>query len=137
MLPQVLAICAFLSQTQNARHCLFEVLPADGKRLEKPAGKGVELYSWKATDGSMRYSLLWGTNRLKTGAEIKSAACAMADLAQVKAILSRLANGEHVFWMWTSAECADCSYPPRETIEILVAHAKHVGVSLEVDVGDK
>jgi len=38
--------------------------------LSQPAMKGMELYSWQMVDGSWNYSLLTGTNRQKTVAEV-------------------------------------------------------------------
>jgi hypothetical protein len=132
MLVAVLAICASLVQAQSKPRCLSEGLPPEGKRLAKPAFKGMELYSWRAADRSMSFSLLWGTNRPKTGNEIKSPACVLADTGAVKAMFSRLAKGEHVFWMWTSAGCPDCTYPPQKEVDTLLAHAKQAAIVLDL-----
>ena len=101
------------------------------QRFEKPAAKGVELYSWKARSGSYRFSLLWGTNRNKTDSEIKSPQCTLADVPTTKAALSLLAKGEHVFWSNAVCPKKDCAYPPDEVVEDLRAHAERIGVSLE------
>ena len=136
MFVSALAILAVLSTVQPAARCLSDMLPSDGTRVAKPAGKGVELYSWEARDGRLQYAFLWGTNRLKTKAEIKSPACALTTTAEVMGIFSRFAAGEHVFWFWTAEECAECAYPSQETVDALVAHARVVGIKLELGARD-
>ena len=78
-----------------------------------------------------------GTSRRKTQAEIKSPACALTKTAEVMGVFSRFAVGEHVFWLWTAEECADCAYPSRETVEALIAHASALGIKLELGAGRK
>jgi len=68
-------------------------------RAEKPAFKGIELYSW--TEGETkewRFSLLRGTNRLKKPAEIMDPKTMIKTLDELKTRLSALAVGEQVFW---------------------------------------
>ena len=44
---------------------------ADDKREEQFRFKGVELYSWKDTEGGWVFVLVNGTNRLKAEKEVK------------------------------------------------------------------
>ncbi len=61
--------------------------------------KGWELFSWlDATTGTMRYSLLMGTNRLKTEAEVTSPAMTLSDVAAAESALRALAPGQAVIW---------------------------------------
>ena len=98
--------------------------------------EGCGTHSWEARDGRSLYAFLWGTNRLKTKAEITSPACALTTTAEVMGIFSRFAAGEHVFWFWTAEECAECAYPSQETVDALVAHARVVGIKLELGARD-
>lgn len=125
-----IALCAMLLEARQPPTCLSSQLPSDGTRAVKPPIKGVELYSWRAQNGRMRFSLLWGTNRLKTEGEIKAPTCALSP-PEVKAALSRLAEGEHVFWMWDPRECPSCSQPSSEVVAELTAHATRVGITIE------
>lgn len=68
-------------------------------REERPAMKGRELYSWQDEKNQWRFSLVLGTNRLKTVDEVQAKPL---DLAQLKKELSQLAKGEYVFWMVSS-----------------------------------
>ncbi len=78
----------------------------DAARGAQHSMKGWELYVWSA-DGEPRFSLLVGTNRLKTPAEIfgdqqqdsKVAPAVNVDLAGIRAGLAQLAPGnEIVVW---------------------------------------
>jgi hypothetical protein len=69
---------------------------SDPNRPEKPAFKGMELYSWQAEDGQWTFSILIGTNRNKTLVEIQETTL---DLDQVKQQFCEMAKGEQVFWM--------------------------------------
>jgi hypothetical protein len=101
-----------------------------GERFPERASKGVELYSWKTTDGGLRFSLLWGTNRNKTDSEIRARGCTLPDVASTKAAFGRLAKGERVFWANDTCPRKDCTYPSDKVIEDLRAHAKSVEVTL-------
>ncbi len=132
MAAVLIALCAMLLEAGQPPTCLSKQLPSDGRRATTPAIKGVELYSWRTRDGTMRFSLLWGTNRLKTEAEVKSPTCALS-APQVKAALSRLAEGEHVFWIRDPSECPSCSLPGPEVVAELAAHASQVGITIETN----
>jgi len=57
--------------------------------------KGWELYSWPA-DHSVKYSLLVGTNRNKTAAEIHAKPLGLGEVEQK---LGELAAGQDVIWV--------------------------------------
>lgn len=102
--------------------------------LQKPgaglAMKGYELYSWQA-DGAWSFSLLVGTNRLKTYEEVTSAEVAVQGVEAIKAALGELPNGEQVFW--SAKRVPDTALPPDEVINEIAAHCEQVGVVLAVD----
>jgi hypothetical protein len=61
--------------------------------------KGWELYTWRdPVDGERRFSLLVGTNRLKSLEEIVDPEQAVAGIAGLERLLERLQPGEQVFW---------------------------------------
>jgi hypothetical protein len=119
-----------LAPVRGAAGQCFADPPPPQTRLLKSAHKGVELYSFLGGDGTLQWSMLWGTNRNKTQAEIRSAPCSLHSMEELKEALGRLAVGEHVFWMWDPKVCPFCSYPARETIDALIGHARSVGVCL-------
>ena len=71
---------------------------ADPDRAEKPAFKGMELYSWKPEGKDWHFSLLVGTNRLKPAEEIKKPENTVVGTEELKKRLAKLAKGESVFW---------------------------------------
>lgn len=73
-------------------------------RAEKPAFKGMELYSWLPAGKDWHFSLLPGTNRLKSVPEIKAEETAIAGSDDLKVRLARLAEGESVFWQHLAEE---------------------------------
>lgn len=75
---------------------LVMALTASGQEL--PRGmKGYELYSWKVK-GQWHYSLLVGTNRSKSYAEITSPQVERIGIEALKAELKKVPKGEEVFW---------------------------------------
>jgi len=84
------------------------------------AFKGVELYSWSAcTSCAWSFSLLLGTNRMKTLAEIKAPSQTLVGVPQLKEHLSRLPSGEQVLWLGPRRH-RELSLPPVETIADIV-----------------
>lgn len=59
--------------------------------------KGYELYSWKVK-GKWHYSLLSGTNRVKSFDEITTNRTIRVGDAALKSELKNLPKGEEVFW---------------------------------------
>jgi hypothetical protein len=60
--------------------------------------KGYELYSWNR-DGDWYYSILSGTNRLKSYEEITSSSVALKGTKALKAGLKNLPRGGTLFWV--------------------------------------
>ena len=74
------------------------------QRAEKPAFKGMELYSWKPAGKDWHFSLLPGTNRIKSPMEKTDSKDTVVGIANLKARLARMAKGEQVFWRSLSGE---------------------------------
>jgi len=129
------AIALLLSGGSSGVGCISSALPPEGSRTEKPAFKGVELYTWKSSQGDFRYSLLWGTNRNKTPEEITRPECATGELGMLS-LLGRLAVGEHVLWFKTGDECPACLFPSAEAIARIRQRAKEAGIFLDLDPGE-
>ena len=87
--------------------CLVHFSGCNGtgpERADKPAFKGMELYSWKPEDGNWHFWLLPGTNGTKAGLGIFKPASAMIGLDRVKDALSKLPKGEMVGWQHIGQE---------------------------------
>lgn len=73
--------------------------PTATERAAKPHMKGTELYSWREeTSGAWFFSLLIGTNRAKTVAQVMAEETRIEGIPALKEKLSGVAEGEHVFW---------------------------------------
>lgn len=102
------------------------------ERATALAFKGIELYSWQTETGAWVYSILPGTNRNKTLAEVK---VQPLSLDEVKAAISKLAIGESIFWFNRTAEgpgrqAVDLAYPPHAVIAELEQYALQNQVTL-------
>ena len=109
--------------------------------------KGYELYSW--SDGSQwHFTLITGTNRLKTIEEITSKGDSISETGWVKIqvvgadaikdVLSRLPEGESVFWcdelhIGQSTE-TDLQLPPEQIADAIEEYAKQCGLDFVVTV---
>ena len=91
LVGKVGTVVEFHEQVLHAGHVVLLV-----DRPEQTAFKGMELYSWQGDDGQWLFSILVGTNRNKTLAEIRADPI---DLTEVKRQFCLLAKGEQVFWM--------------------------------------
>jgi len=104
---------------------MFAVAPGpllgqEGPRSTRPAFKGVELYSWKdCASCEWQFALLPGTNRLKTLTEIKEPTRAISGVTKLRQHLSRLAEGEQVFWLCRLLP--ELSFPEPDTIAEVVS----------------
>ena len=67
------------------------------QRAEHPAFKGMEMYSWSES-GEWHFSLMQGTNRLKSDTEIQHPRSAIVGVEKLKLELAMLAEGESLFW---------------------------------------
>jgi hypothetical protein len=92
---------------------------------DQVAFKGFELYSWQDETGEWQFSILVGTNRMKSIPEIQDKPM---DLDQVKVRVSNMAVGESLFWL-NRAEVSsvngyfELAFPPTEVIEELKTYA--------------
>lgn len=89
-----------------------------------PSMKGWELYSYMA-DGSWHYTLLPGTNRLKTWQEIDQG----HPLDDLRPQLDRLPRGEEVFWQGPGLD-PRLQLPPETAIAQVKAWASERGLNL-------
>jgi hypothetical protein len=111
--------------------------------------KGYELYSWQV-ENEWHFTLITGTNRLKSYEEITSSEDVISDddwtkvtvkgVDAIKAALGRLPEGEEVFWIgekWLGqmgqTEMGNLSLPSQEIIDGIEAHCDQLGVKLRVD----
>lgn len=110
--------------------------------------KGYELYSWKS-GRAWRFTLITGTNRLKTLTEITLPESEVEDqwvvkvtvegLPALEAVLDRLPAGEHVSWQGARglspgdpAPQVRLALPPRSTIREVQAFCAERGIELAV-----
>jgi hypothetical protein len=107
------------------------VLGQETPRPSRPAFKGVELYSWRiCMSCDWQFALLPGTNRLKTLAEIREPAKAISGVAELEQRLSRLAEGERVFWFHRSL--AELSYPEPAIVAQVVSFSAQRNITVTV-----
>jgi len=111
------------------------------------AMKGYELYSWQEKDG-WHFTLITGTNRIKTLEEIISGSGNLAEnglvllhavgMHEVKDLLARIPSGESVFWsdghFVTGQQNAavELSLPPEDTISDIRDFMDGRGVNFSV-----
>jgi hypothetical protein len=102
--------------------------------------KGHELYSWKIK-GHWYYSLLPGTNRVKTYNEITATSVVRRDAAGLKSELQKLPKGEEVFWMSdtpagasrsTGGQSLNAKHPSRKRIKGIKAMCDKLGIKLRL-----
>jgi len=109
--------------------------------------KGYELYSWEE-EGQWHFTLITGTNRIKTMEEITSGEDFISETGWVKIqvvgadaikdVLSRLPEGESVFWcdelhIGQSTE-TDLRLPPGEIADAIQEYANRCGLDFVVTV---
>jgi len=109
--------------------------------------KGYELYSWEEA-GQWHFTLITGTDRIKTMEEITSEEDFISETGWVKIqavgadatkdILSRLPEGESVFWcdelhIGQSTE-TDLQLPPEQIADAIERYAEQCGLDLVVTV---
>ena len=109
--------------------------------------KGYELYSW-SEDNQWHFTLITGTNRLKTIEEITSEGDSISETGWVriqvmgadaiKDVLSRLPEGESLFWcdelhVGQSTE-TDLQLPPEQIADAIEEYAEQCGLDFVVAV---
>ena len=91
--------------------------------------KGYELYSWQEK-GEWYFTLLTGTNRIKTYAEVTSPDVRVKDPEALKSELDRLSVGEQVFWL--VGRVPGMTLPPEAVVNELREYCEGRGIRLEV-----
>jgi hypothetical protein len=89
--------------------------------------KGYELYSWKIR-GEWYFSLLVGTNRLKTRQEITSTKVRLKGVKALKKKLSQIPKGAQIFMPGASMRNMDL--PPQEIMKVISSYCKERGIEL-------
>ena len=92
--------------------------------------KGWELYSWQM-QGEWHFSLVVGTNRLKTFEEVSSPGVRVQGIEALRTELSRLASGEQVFWL--GQRVPGMAWPPDEMIHAIRTYCGELGIQLETN----
>jgi hypothetical protein len=100
--------------------------------------KGWELYSWpNGTDWT--YSLLGGTNRLKSYEEVRANEIIVCGIDSLKMLLARLPENEQLFWIgegWLES-CWDSDYgnlslPDRQTVREIQKYCGQIHLVLHI-----
>lgn len=91
--------------------------------------KGYELYSWQVS-GEWYFSLLGGTNRLKTYQEVAADTVAVKGIDSIKQKLERMPKGEQVFW--TTRDIPLMALPPEEVINQIKESCAKSGIGITV-----
>jgi len=100
--------------------------------------KGWELYSW--SDGSeWYYSILVGTNRLKTCEEVTTNEAIVTGIDSLKTALKKFPDGEFITWLGLGSldACSDdnfvnLSLPPEDTIDEVKQYCDENNLTLYV-----
>lgn len=137
----VLAGCAQLLQSRPAPTAWDNPLPR--------SAKGYELYSWPAERGNgWQFTLITGTNRLKTYEEIVSAEDIVSEggwvkvsvtgTEDLKALLGQLPTGESVTWNsgdWlerVGVPARSIRFPDEKVIDEIERYCRQLGLELSV-----
>ena len=107
------------------------ILPTS-TRPARTAFKGMELYSWQAGEDEWIFSVMDGTNRLKTVEEVQGNAL---DIEGVKYRFCEMAIGETVFWIHgamdnSSGDLVKFIFPPQSLVRELEEHAAQCEIEL-------
>jgi len=147
----------YIGEDPRSNPVVIESLEQAGKLINKlsitsieklpRSFKGYELYSWEE-DGQWHFTLITGTNRIKTIEEITSKGDFISETGWVKIqvvgadaikdVLSRLPEGESVFWcdelhIGQSTE-TDLQLPPEQIADAIEEYAKQCGLDFVVTV---
>jgi len=100
--------------------------------------KGWELYSWSG-GSEWYYSILVGTNRLKSCEEVMTSEAIVTGIDSLKTVLNKFPEGEYIIWLgtgWLDA-CWDdnfgnLSLPPEETVDEIKQYCVENDLTLNV-----
>ena len=109
--------------------------------------KGYELYSWEV-EGEWHFTLITGTNRLKSLEEITSGGDTVSadgwvrigvqGVDALESLLRRLPEREWILWIgegWlqqAQVDAGNLTLPPREITDAIEAYGKQLGLELSV-----
>jgi hypothetical protein len=108
------------------------------------AFKGYELYSWQQ-DGQWQFTLIGGTNRNKTRAEILTSKSSISEsgvvvvyatgVNELKTVLSRISSGQSIGWMigprpTDPADQIEFQLPPVEIVSEIKEYAQQCGLQM-------
>jgi hypothetical protein len=119
----ILLLAACVSGCQGAPVTPNPLLPQPGAE----SMKGYELYSWQA-DGVWYFSVLVGTNREKTLAEIQSPDARLKGIAELQPVLEAMPTGQYVTW----TAPASLAFPPDELIQQVQAICQQRSLELAI-----
>jgi len=147
----------YIGEDPRSNPVVIESLEQAGKLINKlsitsieklpRSFKGYELYSWEE-EGQWHFTLITGTNRIKTIEEITSKGDFISETGWVKIqvvgadaikdVLSHLHEGESVFWcdelhIGQSTE-TDLQLPPEQIADAIEEYAKQCGLDFVVTV---
>ncbi len=95
--------------------------------------KGYEMYSWQMR-GVWYFSVVVGTDRIKTYDEISSAELRVQGLEALESELDEPPRGERVFW--SAQRVANTALPPVRMIEQISGYCRERGIQLEIEQND-
>ncbi len=113
----LLLLMSLSNQSVNAQDLKSELERSAPKQTK--CFKGVELYSWRL-DGKPVYTLLYGTNRLKTDVEIHNPKAAIKSLSELEKLLAKLAPGEYIFFTTGNRSSGKPSLPAKSEESVAV-----------------
>ena len=96
----------------------------------KTSMKGWELYSWEE-DGHWYFSLLEGTNRAKTIAEVHAADTRLKGVDGLKPALQGIAAGQSVTWWTPSWAEGTVTFPPADMVDQVRGICEEQGLDLQ------
>jgi hypothetical protein len=100
--------------------------------------KGWDLYSWP-NGSDWYYSILVGTNRLKSCDEVMTSEAIVIGMDSLKTALDKFPEGENIIWIGRSwlDECwndnfGNLSLPPRDIVDEIKQYCADVDLTLDI-----
>ena len=112
-----------VSETGTQSATFNPLVPKSGAE----ALKGYELYSWQE-EGQWHYSVLIGTNREKTLAEIQAPEARLKGVEELQSLLESVPAGQFVTWLLR----ASLVFPPEEMVTQVQEICKRQGLELGI-----
>jgi len=92
--------------------------------------KGFELYSWSEGD-AWRYSLLEGTNRIKSYSEVTAADIQLDNIEALIEAMGNLPLGDWVFW--SDQRVPGTHLPPQAIVDTIRGYSQQIGLQLDIE----